>query len=55
MNGGKSTAESREPQQIFTIPEEIALATRIKDIVREGLDRWFNEFEKTIKEKSYPD
>ena len=26
MDGGKSTAESREPQQILTIPEENALA-----------------------------
>ena len=117
MDGGKSTAESREPQQILTIPEENALAecitrlailghppkhgfihelaeeirssqqvnaseseispcqpaigdswvqrfihrhpeletacsraieaARIKDVTKEDLDRWFNEFEKT--------
>ena len=119
IDGGKSTAESREPQQILTIPEENALAecitrlaivghppkhtfirelaeeirsnrlsqneprkmdfsigdswvqrfihrhpelgtacshtieaARIKDVTREDLDRWFVEFEKTIKEKN---
>ena len=123
MNGGKSTAASREPQQILTNPEENALAecitrlalvghppkhafirelaeeirssrlqaqnpqndsypvpfpigdswvqrfihrhfeletacsqtieaARIQEVTKEGLDRWFNEFEKTIKEKN---
>jgi DDE superfamily endonuclease/Tc5 transposase DNA-binding domain/helix-turn-helix, Psq domain len=120
LNGGKSVAQSREPQQILTIPEENALAecithfatvghppkhsfirelaeeirasrnrgsiihspnqpsigdswvqrfihrhpkletafsraievARIKDITREDLDCWFDEFEKTIGEKN---
>ena len=117
MDGGKSTAESREPQQILTIPEENALAecitrlatlghplkhpfirelaeeirstrlndpspvhfaigdswvqrfihrhpefetacsqtieaARIRDVTKDGLNWWFNEFEKTIKEKN---
>ena len=121
MDGGQSTAESREPQQILTIPEENALAecitrlaivghppkhafirelaeeiwfnrrgpagthndsnfqvsigeswvqrfihrhseletacsraietARIRDVTKEDLNRWFDEFEKTIKEK----
>ena len=33
MKGGKSTAESREPQQILTIPEESALAECITCLV----------------------
>jgi len=119
MDGGKSTAESREPQQILTIPEENALAecitrlavvghppkhafvrdlaeelrssrlqaqndhnpqpsigdswvqrfihrhpeletacsraieaARIKDITKEDLNRWFDEFETTVEEKN---
>ena len=123
IDGGKSTAESRESQQILTIPEENALAecisrlaivghppkhafirelaeeirssrqaqknpsevspscqpsigeswiqrfihrhpeletacsraieaARIKDVTKEDMDRWFDEFEKTIKEKN---
>jgi len=117
MKGGKSTAESREPQQILTIPEESALAecitrlaiaghplkhafirelaeelrssriqnsapapaaigdswvqrfihrhpeletarshaieaARINNVTKEDLNRWFDEFEKTIKEKN---
>ena len=120
MHGGKSTAESREPQQILTIPEEHVLAecirrlaivghppkhafirelaeeirsnrlsqneppskinfpigdswvqrfihrhpkletacshaieaARIKDVTKEDIDRWFDELEKTIKEKN---
>ena len=32
MDGGKSTAESREPQQILTIPEENALAECITQL-----------------------
>ena len=36
MNGGKSTAESHEPQQILTIPEENALAECITHLAIVG-------------------
>jgi len=115
MDGGKSIAESREHQQILTIPEENALAecitrlailghppkhafirelaeeiranrdnsnvqvsigdswvqrfihrhpeletacshaieaARIRDVTKKDLERWFDEFEKTIQEKN---
>ena len=36
MNGGKSVAESREPQQLLSIAKEIALANIIRQMTVTG-------------------